>query len=751
MSIHEIRLPSRLEAGGQDASRAILDRLRQAMQKDVAPVTVPVEEPLRSYSVRIPAMVEAEVMSRYAVGTNQIALTVAQVIWAQDAAACALEAEDPPAKDKALLFVGRPEQATFHGALARALEEPGALVLAEGGTGLGKGRVIAALAHAYSGCGVVVAAPTIQILGQLLGEYEALPFADKKPAGFLLGVDQFVCERALGAWIDTSNEAEEAAARAAARDWIAAGTPSRSRASGVFHRASPGLGWLVEDLARVAPGLPLAEIRLRHADLEGNDAGGRSYQRVRLRALAGLRVVFATHAALVWDRRMKAKGQVGMLPAHAVALIDEAHQLAGIAESAFSSQIALRTLLHGLDNPDLWRRHGEILKARKIATELRAVIDEIGSVPMLTPMRGETVGIGPDVMDAIEAPLKRLRGALGRLADLRGDGSIVAAAQEAARLVRDLLDGRANATLSLSRVRAFPSIVGGPRSIRLFFEEFWTSIDRAALISATLYLPREMGEGSYGLIQTTCHLPRNRIRALPPIAPAWLYDVDLHTPSVSARQAFMPPQESDFAEVALFDAALRQWILQVASALQQVYDRARGGVLVLLTSYETIDALAEILMAVAGTRLVVQRRGGFRVSLGEFLGHYRSGERALWLATGPAWTGLDLSARSALDNPVLTPDQDLLCTDLVIPRVPFGTEQSSSHRARKAVLKNAERDRAAFQFRQGLGRLMRTEGVLDRHLWVIDGRIWDPKRRWLFMPVKAMMRPYEARIREDVF
>lgn len=735
--------------GGQDAARVILDRLRQAMLEGVSPVTVALEEPLRSHSVRIPAMVEAEVMRRYAVATNQIAVTVAQVIWAQDTAACALEAEDPPAKDKALLFVGRPEQATFHGALARALEEPGALVLAEGGTGLGKGRVIAALAHAYSGCGVVVAAPTIQILGQLLGEYEALPFADKKPAGFLLGVDQFVCERALGAWIDTSIDVEEAVARAAARNWIAAGTPSRSRATAVFHRASPGLGWLVEDLAGVAPGLPLAEMRLRHADLEGNDAGGKAYQTVRLRALAGLRVVFATHAALVWDRRMKAKGQVGMLPVHAVVLIDEAHQLAGIAESAFSSQIALRTLLHGLDNPDLWRRHGEILKARKIAAELRAVIDEIGSVPMLTPMRGETVGIGSAVMDAIEVPMRRLRGALGQLADLRGDGSIVAAAQEAARLLRDLLDGRANATLSLSRIRGFPSIVGGPRSIRLFFEEFWTSIDRAALISATLYLPREMGEASYGLIQTTTHLPRHRIRALPPIAPAWLYQVDLHVPSVSAREAFMPPQESDFADVELFDAALRQWILQVASALQQIYARARGGVLVLLTSYETIDALADVLMAVVG-RLVVQRRGGFRVSLGEFLGHYRAGEKALWLATGPAWTGLDLSARAALNNPGLTPEQDLLCTDLVIPRVPFGTEQSSSHRARKAVLKNAERDRAAFQFRQGLGRLMRTEGVCDRHLWVIDGRIWDPKRRWLFMPVKAMMRPYEGRIREDV-
>jgi Rad3-related DNA helicase len=754
MGLHNVRLPSSLQIESRGVSTAIIERLHKALGEEVLPTPIPLAGPTTTYSVRLPVTLEGELMARFASSARNLPVLVSQLIWANETASRQLP-ETMPAQGEAGLFANRPEQARFHAALEQALEQPGALVLAEGGTGLGKGRVIAALAHAHAARGVVVAAPTIQILGQLLGEYAALPVEPKAKAGFLLGVDQFVSEQALVAWLDMADEQEEQeqeqeeeeATRAAARAWVADGAPQRSSATAVFHRAWSGLGWLAEDLATVAPGLPLAEVRLKHADLELEDRGANAYRTIRMRALAGLKVLFVTHAALVWDRRAKSGGRVGMLPEHPVVLIDEAHQLSGVAESSFTSQVALRTVLHALDQPESWRKSGEITKARKLATALRSLINDIGTVGILKGARGETVTIGPKLREALEPHLKRLQRTLGELGQLRGDAATRAIADEGARLVRDILDERANATITLSRVRGYPSIVGGPRSIRRFFEEFWASIDRAALISATLYLPREMADMSYGLIQTTTHLPPSRIRALPPVVPAWLYQVDLHMPAPQVSGEFAPPQESDYADAQLYDAALSEWIARVAGTIADVHQGARGGVLVLLTSYETIDALAERLAPLVGDALVAQRRGGFRVALKDYVARYRDGVRPLWLATGPAWTGLDLSAKAALEDAGITPEQDFLCTDLLIPRVPFGTEQSSSHRARAETLRSAERDRAAFQFRQGLGRLMRVQGVLDRHLWVLDGRIHDRQRRWLFAPVNAMLKPYALRTR----
>jgi Rad3-related DNA helicase len=38
--------------------------------------------------------------------------------------------------------------------------------------------------------------------------------------------------------------------------------------------------------------------------------------------------------------------------------------------------------------------------------------------------------------------------------------------------------------------------------------------------------------------------------------------------------------------------------------------------------------------------------------------------------------------------------------------------------------------RAAFQFRQGLGRLIRREGVTNRRLWLLDARMWRDDAPW---------------------
>ena len=91
----------------------------------------------------------------------------------------------------------------------------------------------------------------------------------------------------------------------------------------------------------------------------------------------------------------------------------------------------------------------------------------------------------------------------------------------------------------------------------------------------------------------------------------------------------------------------------------------------------------------------------------------------------------------------IVPERDRLLTDLVLPRVPRGTEHSPIHQARRAWMPTAEQDRAAFQFRQGIGHLIRREGVRDRRLWVLDGRIWEPSQKWLFAPAKAILTAHQ--------
>jgi CRISPR type IV-associated DEAD/DEAH-box helicase Csf4 len=97
----------------------------------------------------------------------------------------------------------------------------------------------------------------------------------------------------------------------------------------------------------------------------------------------------------------------------------------------------------------------------------------------------------------------------------------------------------------------------------------------------------------------------------------------------------------------------------------------------------------------------------------------RKGNRPIWLATGGAWTGLDLT-----DEGVTDPTEDNLLTDLVIVRIPLGRSRSVAHQIRVEKLGLEEEFfAAALLLRQGIGRLIRREGVQNRKLWFLDGRI----------------------------
>jgi CRISPR type IV-associated DEAD/DEAH-box helicase Csf4 len=210
--------------------------------------------------------------------------------------------------------------------------------------------------------------------------------------------------------------------------------------------------------------------------------------------------------------------------------------------------------------------------------------------------------------------------------------------------------------------------------------------------------------------------------------PAWVYEpVTLHRPQPGPSDDHpwcRPGDDASDIEKAVWLDSIAQQLGVVAHA-----SRARGGMLVLCTSYSILNGLADRLQAEFGPRLLRSKKGGpLKLVISEFFGMQRGGVEPIWFALGAAWTGLDLRDRS------VSPESDRALTDLVIVSAPFGLNRTSTHLARRERNQvGAFRDEAKddlVKTRQGCGRLVRGQGVKDRHLWILDPRLFDPRRSY---------------------
>ena len=128
--------------------------------------------------------------------------------------------------------------------------------------------------------------------------------------------------------------------------------------------------------------------------------------------------------------------------------------------------------------------------------------------------------------------------------------------------------------------------------------------------------------------------------------------------------------------------------------------------------------------------------GGLSAQREEFMRKARAGDRPVWIATGGAWVGLDLR-----DSLAIEAKDDNLLTDLVILRLPFQQNQTSTHYARKERSgHDIEFLETAIRLRQGLGRLIRREGVLNRRIWFMDGRVHGARRHYYERITRVLAR-----------
>lgn len=661
-------------------------------------------------------------------------------------------------------------QQQFYNGISGPLQQ-GKIVLAEGATGIGKGRVLAWLAKESYEAGrgpVVIASPTVVGLKQLVEEWTKAE-CPASVAAVVLGKQQFIDIDALiglltGEDSPIQNIGEDKTQRVI--NWICAGCPpvAGNPNTAPLIPLAPGISYLEADLLYLAPELEPYGTHYLISDHSSEDYGGLSaYNELRVAAKSA-GVLFCTHAMLAYDllhqgHKIDAGDGVALddaprrrlLPEYKTILIDEAHLFERNIANVHTINLSILGLRSALKKSELGTAEARATGAA-LCTEIMDLSKELGAENrdrMYSPG-----ALGNDRTDDQVAVIFRKMAELnGHLAVLMKTPKKKKSEEKASeekekggeqpkgkpdklptmhfilgKIVACLKGtSRYPVLVNNTPISHWPVITTGKNDVSKDIAKIWKQVDGAVLVSATLSLPAAVGTGSgREHIRKLLNIPEGREYVAPPVIPQWVTDgPTLH---ISDDVLSYPsPNDYDPTEIV---GAKEAWLQSAAEALLPAVGTAAGGTLVLLCSYEDVKRFGEYLSAQGlGRRLILKTLvSSMEKQKQQFKEMARAGAKPIWLAVGGAWTGLDLRDELVSDD---EPEKDIILTDLVIPRFNFADNQTISHKFR------SKRDygattfvEAAFTLRQGLGRLMRRPGLLNRRIWVFDTRIWIAGKRY---------------------
>lgn len=456
----------------------------------------------------------------------------------------------------------------------------------------------------------------------------------------------------------------------------------------------------------------------------------------------------------------------GKLPPFRYLMVDEAHLLESIMSSSNASYVSLNNLLRvaeschkeglGITKERLGLLQKDMTALHVLATQDDVLLD--GSHKHSEPARAILRRIASNC--ATKGKDKELSAQQKYLLNkLRYDCVILESAIADNQSMRSML--------RFSPVREFPQVLVGSSSVSGLMEALWGSVKAAACVSATLYLRRE-GGFSAGYQRILLNIPQHRLREYKPVTPAWVFTPvqGVWMPAASKtdvvtgeeRRWLRPPTRSDkFANDEARAAFEGLWLDDVADAVRDIHSSAAGGVLVLMTSYDAIrklaaklpeDLLNQSIVASADESIAVQSRGFMFLS--------KQGHKPLWLATGAAWTGLDIGGHEPWQTAFgekIPAEFDNVLTDLVIPRIPYGLNKSLTHSHRVATSPAIPWEilDTMFRLKQGFGRLIRRIGLPNtRRLFLLDGRIHEGKFAHVHAQIEMLLKPYKKELFDTV-
>jgi CRISPR type IV-associated DEAD/DEAH-box helicase Csf4 len=272
--------------------------------------------------------------------------------------------------------------------------------------------------------------------------------------------------------------------------------------------------------------------------------------------------------------------------------------------------------------------------------------------------------------------------------------------------------------------RRYPLVEREKLNVNRELTFLWKYVSNGVLTSATLYLHTSSGYAMHNM-RKELRVPAARARAMRPICPHWVTD---------PVTVFLPPARpaeehiDDLLVPPKYDAELIEWSVyydRIAAFIERRWaDKTAGGTLMLMTSFAAIDEVGSRLCAgpLADRVMMGVRRESFRQRAKQYLKATAEDRAPIWLATGRAWTGLDLSIGDRARD-------DHAIDYLVVPRLPVLLNCSARHRERvlggDGVSHFGAREvwQCSRQLRQGVGRLVRQRGVPEKELYVLDGRM----------------------------
>ena len=594
----------------------------------------------------------------------------------------------------------------------------GQIIFAEGSTGIGKGRALCgiALMQARDEGLIVITSPTVATMEQIYAEAQTLTGASA-PMAILPGASEFVDDLLL---IDYLQDVETPGLEPI-RQWVAGGAKPLRHERPLVKSIGPDAAWLREDLITLSESIDEFDVdafTLRH-EIQNDSLARNLVRNIRTEA-GGVKILFCTHAMLALSQKI----QWRIMPAPTTLIVDEAHLFEETVSMVNSNNLSLYTLRSTLSKA---RRENKLSAkatisiAHKKAIELskhlnKMKYDKSIALEEMTPSERR-------ILVDLASPLLALLSSdacstVSMIKHYRRSLSLVVQQLQAMAYSGPTANHHDSVYVTYSNIRRFPSFVAGPTSVAIPLASIWSKAKKGVVLaSATLYTPSSTGDLRCEYLRTTLNTPQGRtVMATPIIDPGIYSTPTMHIPCSATASRLRIPLEKDLRAA---------WYRELADILvEKVLPSSCGGTMVLCTSYADIAGIANELQTRNLDRTIVamERGLGFSISRNAFVRAYMRGERPVFFALGPAWTGIDLSM------PDLPPEEDNLLTSLVISKLPVGLNSSNTMYERfKRLGVYATTQEALLTLKQGFGRLIRRSGVQNRHIWLLDGRVYDGK------------------------